>query len=92
MAWTTKSVSVGITSTAVVSADQTRRGLTIVNDSDTTIYLARGIAAELNKGIRLNANGGTYEADPERDGLPIDAYFAITSSAGKNLSVQEYLR
>lgn len=54
-------VNVGDTSTQIVPTNATRKYLCIVNNSDTTIYLAIGQDAEVNKGVRLNANGGSFE-------------------------------
>ena len=48
-------------STLVIAENQRRAYLCLVNDSDTTVYLAFGPAASANSGIRLNANGGSYE-------------------------------
>lgn len=45
----------------VAAANPGRAKLTLVNDSDKTIYLSEGGTAEIGKGIRLNANGGVYE-------------------------------
>lgn len=56
------SVSVPVTTdTLVIAANNARLELTICNDSDTAIYLtlaATGAAAA--KGVRLNANGGSW--------------------------------
>jgi len=54
-------VNVTTSSTTILSTNNDRRYALIVNDSDTTIYLALGGAAVLNQGIQLNANGGSYE-------------------------------
>lgn len=56
------SVSVGATSTVVAAANPARVEITITNDHATQIlYLKLGaVAAEANKGIRLNAAGGSY--------------------------------
>jgi hypothetical protein len=56
-----KSVSVGSSSTSVLTHNSTRVSSTFTNDSDETIYLQLGSAAAANTGIRLNANGGSYE-------------------------------
>lgn len=58
---TNTGVNVGVASTAILVANTDRGYAAIVNDSDTTIYLALGAAAVLNQGIRLNARGGTFE-------------------------------
>lgn len=48
-------------STLVVAANPNRSYLCIINDSAVVVYLAFGPAATANSGIRLNANGGSYE-------------------------------
>lgn len=48
-------------STPVLAANASRGYAAIVNDSDAVVYLALGAAAVANQGIRLNANGGSYE-------------------------------
>ena len=53
-------VEVGLASTEVVAANVHRVDLDLVNDGDNIIYLARGNAAVLNSGIRLNPKGGSY--------------------------------
>jgi len=50
-----------IGSVIVLEANAYRKGATIVNDGGTVKYLTRGDAAVVNTGIRLNANGGSYE-------------------------------
>lgn len=65
-AHTTLAVSTA-TQTAL-AANSSRKKALFVNDSDTTIYLRLGAAAVANQGIRLNANGGSYEI------LPTDGY------------------
>lgn len=48
--------------TAILPANANRRYLLLVNDSDTVIYLRLQTgAAAVNRGIRLNASGGSYE-------------------------------
>ena len=55
-------VSVGGTSTSVAAANPTRVEITITNDHASQIVYLKlaAAAAELNKGIRLNAAGGSY--------------------------------
>jgi hypothetical protein len=48
-------------STLVIPRNFDRKYCLIQNDSDTVIYLCLGQAAQVNAGIRLNANGGSYE-------------------------------
>ena len=52
---------VAVTSTVVMDFDAARTSAEFVNDSDTVIYLALGVDAVVNQGIRLNAAGGAFE-------------------------------
>jgi hypothetical protein len=54
-------VNVGVASTLILAANAARQYAAIVNDSDTTIYLGFGAAAVAHQGIRINAEGGSYE-------------------------------
>lgn len=84
----TAKVTVGATSTAVVSANTDRIGLILTNDSDEVIYLAFGAAAVLNQGARLNAGGGSCTLD--RNLGYTGAVTAICTSGSKNLCVVEF--
>jgi len=53
-------VTVLAASTLVRAANPNRADLDLVNDSECIIYLARGNAAVVGDGIRLNPNGGSY--------------------------------
>ena len=64
-----------------------RRYLLIVNDSDTVAYLALGIPAVANQGIRLNASGGSYEINFTNPFT--GAIHAISLGATKKLMVTE---
>ena len=77
-------VTVGATDTAVLSANNDRKAFILTNDSDEEIYLAYGVAAEMNKGIRLNAKGGVV-----REELYKGAVNAICASGSKNLAIVE---
>jgi len=85
--FTTSNVTVGNTSTLVLAANADRKVASFVNDSDETIYLSRGNAAELHKGIRLNANGGSFEISGVN--LYTGNIYAICESGGKVLCVEE---
>ena len=80
-------VSVGGTTTKVLDANTARRFVEIVNDSDETVYLALGDAAVMNKGIRLNASGGSFSINALN--LYQGIIHAICSSGGKNITVVE---
>lgn len=45
----------------VLSPNRNRAYALLINDSDTVIYLMKGKTAVANQGIRLNAEGGSYE-------------------------------
>ena len=54
-------VSVGAASTVVAAANPDRAEITIQNDHATqVVYLKLGGTAEANKGLRLNAAGGSW--------------------------------
>jgi len=68
---------------------QDRNQLVLVNDSAVVMYLGIGAAAEANKGIRLNANGGSMNF-LEYGKVPECAIYAIGASAGPSvLGIQE---
>lgn len=86
-------VTVGNTTTSVLAANTGRGFLSLVNDSDTVIYLKFGEAAVMNEGIRLNASGGSMVIS-QRDFLPefLGSINAIASAGSKNLCVFELNR
>jgi hypothetical protein len=53
--------TVGVVSTLVATANVDRSYLLLQNDSVNPVYIAYGVAAVLNAGIRVNPNGGAYE-------------------------------
>ena len=75
-------VSIGTSSTQVLSANPNRKLLILVNDSDEPIYISLGATATLNNGVRLNKKGGSLTLDnPKYTGV----INAICSIGGKNL-------
>jgi hypothetical protein len=84
-------VAVAATTTTAKAANTDRIGLLLVNDSDTTIYIKIGAAAVLNQGIRLNANGGSFEMNAALGSLASGAVNAIHGGSGtKALLVTEW--
>lgn len=81
----TTSVSVGTTSTAIVSQNIGRREITIVNDGANVVYLGLGRAAVAGQGIRLNANGGAWTSG-QWDGI----VNGIAVTAATNVTVAEF--
>jgi len=54
--------AVAVTSTTILAANSSRSYASIVNDSDTVVYLAiEGGTAVVGSGLRINANGGSFE-------------------------------
>ena len=78
---------VGVASTNVLAANANRIFAELVNDSDNVIYLALGTPAVMNRGIRLNANGGEFEIGLTN--LYTGAVTAIAGVAASNLTVSE---
>jgi len=52
-------VTAAVTSTQVAAANADRIKIIMTNDSNETVYVAYGTAAVLNRGVRLNASGGS---------------------------------
>lgn len=84
--------AVNITSTSgeVLAANANRKYALLINDSDTVIYLKIGSPAVVNEGIRLNANGSSYEMAAALGNLATGAINGIHGSSGsKVLTVLE---
>ena len=83
-------VAVATTSTSVLASNANRLYLLLVNDSDTDIYINLGGAAVASQGIRINANGGSYEMNAGSGNVYTGAIHAIHASTGtKTLLVTE---
>ena len=68
-----------------LAANLSRNYILLVNDSNTVIYLGMDVAAVVNQGIRLNANGGSYEMADEFGNLMYDAIYAIHGGSGNKV-------
>ena len=79
----------GVASGVILAANANRLYALFVNDSDTPVYLALGGAAAINTGIRLNANGGSYEMSSALGNLYTGAVNGISGVAGKVVLVTE---
>ncbi len=73
----------------ILAANANRKYLLLVNDSDETIYVSFTSPAALNRGIRLNALGGNYEASKQQGNINTLQVLAICASGGKNITVLE---
>lgn len=78
-------VTVGSSTTQIAPVNANRLYLAIVNDSDEDIYLALGNSAVLNEGIRINANGGSFEMNGTN--LFTGIVNGICSSGSKNVTL-----
>lgn len=57
--------TIGTTSVEIVAANTARREATVCNDhASNIVYLALGGDAFVGRGVRLNAQGGTYTTPP----------------------------
>jgi len=75
--------------TAALVANASRTYALFINDADEAMYLGLGVAAAMNKGIRLNANGGSYEMSAALGNLYAGAVNAICASGNKVLIITE---
>lgn len=80
-------IAVGSSSTEILAANGDRSHLALVNDSNETIYIAISGAAVMNKGIRLNSNGGS--AEWKWPLIPKQVINGICASGSKNLTIFE---
>lgn len=81
---TNTNVSCDTSSTLAVATSTGRKYFAIVNDGATAVYLGLGKAAVLNKGIRLNATGGTFEMNPN---VMFSGAIYCISSAASNATI-----
>lgn len=85
---TPSNATVGATSTKIASTKSNRIFLSLCNDSDEDIYISLGSAAVMNKGLRLNAQGGTITMS-NTDAICVGDVYAICASGGKNILIIE---
>jgi len=77
---------VGVASVLVLQANRYRKKSQLTNDSANVIFVDKGPEAALNSGIRLNANGGVWENEPDTFGrLWTGPISAISAVAAQNL-------
>jgi len=83
--------TIGSASTLALALNANRKSVILINDSDETIYLNLGGTAVSNTGIRLNANGGSYEISKENGNLTTVIINGICASGSKKLLVTEFV-
>lgn len=86
---THSAVTVGATTTKVLDANTARKYVILVNDSDAVLYIKIGANAVMNEGIRINANGGSYEMSINLGNLGTGQVNAISQAGSKVLLVTE---
>jgi len=87
---TSAPLAVTAVSQLALAANADRLTALFINDGANTIYLMEGAAAVANQGIRLNANGGSYQMSQPIGNLYRGAVYAIAAVAGPtNLLVKE---
>lgn len=79
----------GVATGVILAANASRLRALFINDSDTVVYLAEGVPAVLNVGIRLNPLGGSYEMSRKIGNLYLGAVNGISGIAGKVMLVTE---
>ncbi len=84
-------VNVTVATTPILAANANRKAAVITNDSDTTIYLAIGVAAVANQGIRLNANGGVLVLSRTGDIFSTEAVNGIHAGVGNKVATAQEL-
>lgn len=85
------SVSFDVTTSSqlVLAANELRKFCILINDSSENIYIKFGSAASLNNGIRISANGFSYEID--NTNLWVGDIYAIHGGSGnKKLLIEEF--
>ena len=80
-------VSVETSTTVALAANPSRTYASFVNNSNQDMYLGLGADAVMNRGIRINANGGSYEINDNN--LFTGVVNAIASGGSKSLVVTE---
>jgi len=91
VAYTHADVVVANSTTKVLDANTDRKYAKFVNDSDAVMYLKVGADAVLNEGIRVEADGGSFEMSVALGNLATGQVNAIqsTSNGDKKMLVTE---
>ncbi len=87
--YTHTTASMSSTTGAVLAANNDRKYALVVNDGSVDVYLKVGADAVANAGIRLNANGGSFEMTREVGNLSDLVINGITVSGAATVIVTE---
>lgn len=83
-------IPVTTSSALVLAANEHRKFCILINDSDADIYIELGNSAAVNTGIRISANGFSYEID--NSNLWVGDIYAVHGGSGsKNLLIKEFM-
>lgn len=82
-------ITVGSTTTVALQANPKRKYAILINDSDAPIYVNLGAEANINEGIRINANGGSFEMSANIGNLYLGAINAVSGTGNMTLLVME---
>lgn len=83
-----RNINLTATQQELLPSNPQRNYALLVNDSDSVAYISLGIPAAANTGIRLNANGGSYEINAIN--LFKGAIYGLSTAATKKLMVTEW--
>jgi hypothetical protein len=78
------------TTTQLLAEAPSRSYLLIQNDGDDVVYLGIGVDAVTNTGIRLNANGGSFEMSRATNNLSGKAINGISAADHVVCGIEEY--
>lgn len=78
----TTTVEAGTSTTALAAANDDRTYLLLQNDSTGDIYINFGEAAVVGDGVRLVADGGSFEMSDANGNLDLRAVNGIGAAAG----------
>ena len=79
--------TIGVVSSVALLANVSRVDAEIVNDSVQIVYLARGNAAVIGSGIRINPKGGSYRIGTNN--LFLGTVYGICALGQANLTISE---
>lgn len=81
--------SMTTSSGAVIATSLSRRYLLVVNDGSVDVYIKLGATAVANQGIRINANGGSFEMSPAHGNLFYGEINGITATGTATVLVTQ---
>lgn len=80
-------VSVSDETTELAPENVNRTYLLIINDDDSPIYVVFGESAQMRRGMRLNAGGGSFESSDRNQNLDLRQVNCIHGVTGQTKNV-----